>query len=43
MLNLPCFFLIADDKDFFSQCMVSFAVKLGSFGSKKGITLMKHN
>ena len=35
MLNLHCFVVIADDKDSFSQCIVSFAVKLGSFGQKK--------
>ena len=31
MLNLQCFVIIADDRDFFSQCKASFAVKLGSF------------
>ena len=29
--NLPCFVVIVVDKDFFSYCIVSFAVKLGSF------------
>ena len=28
MLNFYCFIFIADDKDFSSQCIVTFAVKL---------------
>ena len=31
MLNLHCFVVIADDKDFFPQGIVSFAVKLATF------------
>ena len=34
MLNLNCFLVIADDKDFFFSRIVSFAVKLGSFDER---------
>ena len=31
MLLLHCYIVIADDIEFFSYCIVTFAVKLGSF------------
>ena len=34
MLNLYCFIVIADDKDFYSQCIVSVVLKLGSFDER---------
>ena len=34
MLSLHCFPVIADDSDFFSQCIASSAVKLGSYDER---------
>ena len=34
MLNFHCFIVIADDKDFFSRCIGSSAVKLGSYDER---------
>ena len=34
MLNLHCFIVIADGKDFFSSSIASFAVILGSYDGR---------
>ena len=35
MLNFHCFVVIADDRDFLSECIASSAAKLGSYDERK--------
>ena len=42
MLNLHCFIVTADDKHFFSECLVSFAEKLGSLDERNLLNWWKH-